>query len=58
MQVLWLILYDVNSMAQNMHEILINHDLKAVLNKKGLERAKTFTWDNAANKTINVYKLL
>ena len=49
---------DINSMTQNMHEILINQDLQSKLIKKGLERAQTFTWDNAANETIKVYNML
>jgi glycosyltransferase involved in cell wall biosynthesis len=49
---------DVNSMAQNMHEILTNTGLQTDLIKKGLKRAQTFTWDNAANETYEVYDSL
>ena len=49
---------DVNSMTQNMYEILTNRGLQTDLIKKGLKRAQTFTWDNAADETIEVYDML
>ncbi len=47
--------YDVNSMALKMYEVLTNQGLHEDLTKKGLKRAQTFTWDNAANETFEVY---
>ncbi|MFN4227335.1 MAG: glycosyltransferase family 4 protein [Candidatus Ratteibacteria bacterium] len=42
--------------AEAILSILNNEDLKKTLSKRGLERAKLFSWENTAKKTLEVYK--
>ena len=38
--------------------VLDNENMRKTLSKKGLERAKLFSWENTAKKTLDVYKTL
>lgn len=48
--------YDVDSIYEGMVRILDDPWLREELVKKGLERAKQFTWENTARKTLDVYR--
>lgn len=47
---------DINELAYSMHEVLTNSTLKIDLSKKGLERAKMFSWEKCARETLEVYE--
>jgi glycosyltransferase involved in cell wall biosynthesis len=49
---------DFDLMADKIHEILTDSDLRANLAEKGLKRAKMFSWDQSAQKTLNIYENL
>jgi glycosyltransferase involved in cell wall biosynthesis len=46
---------DVVEMATTINQVLSDDGLKAMLSKKGLERARCFSWDKCAQETLNVY---
>ena len=48
--------YDVDGLVQAMHSILRDDTLKQELSKKGLERARKFSWKLCAEKTVKVYE--
>jgi len=48
--------YDVDGLADAMHEVLTNDGLRANMIKKGLERAKRFSWEKCAKETLKVYE--
>lgn len=48
--------HDIDLMADKMYEILINNGLSDDLVKKGIERAKLFSWDDSAQATLKVYE--
>ena len=48
---------DVRGLAEAMERVLIDKHLRAELRAKGLERAKQFTWERAAQETLEVYRL-
>jgi len=48
--------YDVNGLADAMHEVLANEGLRANMIKNGLERAKMFSWEKCARETLKVYE--
>lgn len=50
--------YDVNSLAQGMYKVLASKELRQDLRKKGLERAKLFSWEKCARETLKVYEEL
>ena len=50
--------YDVDSLCQNMYEILTNPGLQNDLMAKGIKRARSFNWDNSARETRDVYDSL
>jgi len=50
--------HDISGLANKMHEILTNDALRKNLIQKGLERAKMFTWEQAAKETLKVYSEL
>ena len=50
--------YDVNSLADGMYRILTDSQLRQNLRKKGLERAKLFSWEKCARETLEVYEEL
>jgi len=47
---------DVRALARAM--VLVGKHLRAELRAKGLERARQFTWEGAAQKTLMVYRRL
>lgn len=47
--------YDVDGLADAMHNVLTNEGLREDMIKKGLERAKLFNWEICAKETIDVY---
>ena len=48
--------YDVEAIAEAMHQILSDPDLAAELRQRDLARAKQFTWEQTARETIKVYE--
>lgn len=48
--------YDVDTLAKSMYQILTNDELKNDMIKKGLERAKMFSWEQAAKETSKMYE--
>ena len=42
-------------LAEKIYDVLINDNLRKTMEIKGIERAKQFTWDAAAARTLNVY---
>ncbi|MBC2694132.1 MAG: glycosyltransferase family 4 protein [Desulfobacteraceae bacterium] len=46
----------VEELAGAMHNVLSNPLLKRQLVEKGLERVKTFSWENTARETISLYQ--
>ncbi len=50
--------HDVDELADTMYDVLTNDGLKEDLIKKGLERAKMFSWEKCALETLKVYKEL
>jgi glycosyltransferase involved in cell wall biosynthesis len=49
---------DTLHLANLMQELLLSSQLLSDLAKKGIERAKFFSWEKAAQETIAVYKEL
>ena len=50
--------YDINGLTKAMSEALTNENLRENMIKKGLERAKIFSWEKSAEKTREVYEKL
>jgi glycosyltransferase involved in cell wall biosynthesis len=50
--------FDVTELTKAMFEILTKENLRENLIKKGLERAKMFSWEKSAKETLEVYKKL
>lgn len=50
--------YDVNSLTEGMYKVLTNSELGQDLRKKGLQRAKLFSWERCARETLKVYEQL
>ncbi|NJE77285.1 glycosyltransferase family 1 protein [Thermococcus sp. ES12] len=48
--------YDVNGLAKAIYEVLTNDRLREELRKRGLERAKMFSWKKTAEETLKVYE--
>jgi len=48
--------YNINEIAEAMYKVLTDQDLRKNLIKKGLERAKQFSWEKTAKETLEVYK--
>jgi glycosyltransferase involved in cell wall biosynthesis len=48
--------WDVEALAQAMQKLVSNRVLRHHLRQQGLQRAKAFTWANAAEKTLQVYR--
>jgi glycosyltransferase involved in cell wall biosynthesis len=48
--------YDVDELANKMYEVLTNDGLREELSKKGLERAKLFSWKKCAEEHLKVYE--
>jgi glycosyltransferase involved in cell wall biosynthesis len=49
---------DVDSIADGMHRLVLNEDLRAELREEGLKRAVQFSWSAAVEKTWKVYREL
>ena len=47
--------HDVDGLADAMHEVLTNDGLREDMIKRGLERAKMFSWEKCAKETLKVY---
>lgn len=47
---------DVDGFAKAMYEVLTNKGLRQDMRKKGLERAKKFTWEKIVEEVIKVYE--
>ena len=48
--------YNIDEIAEAMYKVLTDQKLKEDLIKKGLERAKQFSWEKTAKETLEVYK--
>lgn len=47
---------DPADMARTMKSALQDRDLREVMKQKGLARCQAFTWQNAANSTVEIYR--
>jgi len=47
---------DYQKMAENLKKVILDEKLRDNLTARGLERAKTFSWEDAAKKTLEVIK--
>jgi glycosyltransferase involved in cell wall biosynthesis len=47
---------DVDALCQALLDLLTDNSLSQELKRKGLERAKLFSWDKSAADTVEVYK--
>ena len=50
--------YSEETIADGLYTLYSDAELRADLSRRGLERAKTLTWDNSAEILYNVYKEL
>lgn len=50
--------YDANDLASKIIELHDDIDLQKELSKKGIEQAKTYTWERTAEETLNIYRSL
>ena len=50
--------HHAEGLADAMHKVLNNDGLKQDMIKRGLKRAKMFSWEKAAKKTLKIYNLL
>jgi len=50
--------YDTEMMAWYMEKLIIDTELHREYSQKGLMRAEKFTWDNAADVVLGIYKSL
>jgi glycosyltransferase involved in cell wall biosynthesis len=48
--------HDSGALASALHSILSNANLRADLSRRGLDRAKSFTWTRTAEKTLALYR--
>lgn len=48
--------YDVDGLAKAMRDVLNNEGLREDIIKKGLERAKMFSWEKCAKEVLEVYE--
>ena len=48
--------HDVDGLADAMHKVLSNEGLRDDMIKRGLERAKMFSWERCARETLEVYE--
>ncbi len=46
---------DVNSLCDNMYNLLKDKEMWKQMSKKGLQRSKLFSWDKAAQKILKIY---
>lgn len=50
--------YSVKSIAKGLYRLYKNPDLRKDLSRRGIERAKIFTWENSAKKLHAIYREL
>ena len=50
--------YSVKSIAQGLYRLYSDEDLRAQLSRKGIERAKGFTWERSAQMLHDIYREL
>lgn len=50
--------YSEDSIAEGLHRLYSNENLREDLSQRGLNRAKNFTWDKSAEMLYNIYKEL
>ncbi len=50
--------HDPEAMAVRIEEILKDRERRMELSQRGIERAKSFTWEETARKTLEAYKRL
>ena len=50
--------YSEESIAEGLYDLYSDEELRRSLSKRGLERAKTFTWERSAEKLYDVYREL
>jgi len=48
--------YDVESIAQGIHEVLTDEMMRQNLRAKGLERAELFSWERAAKEHLKIFE--
>jgi len=48
--------YNIDEIAEAMYKVLTDKNLRENLIKKGLERAKQFSWEKTAKETLKIYK--
>jgi len=48
--------YDTSALSQAMQTVMVDGDLRKALIQSGLSRARLFTWESCAKKTIDVYR--
>ena len=50
--------YNIDSLAKAIYDVLTNDGLRDELSKKGLKRAKLFSWEKTAKETWKVYEVV
>lgn len=48
--------YDIQQMADAIYKVLSDHNLRAEMTQKGLERAKLFSWEESAGKMLAIFE--
>jgi glycosyltransferase involved in cell wall biosynthesis len=48
--------YSVDSMADGMHRVLSNRTLHTTMHKRGIARARNFSWERCASETLALYR--
>jgi glycosyltransferase involved in cell wall biosynthesis len=46
---------DIQNIAEGMHKVLLDEELRHSLIEKGKEQAKLFTWERTARETLAVF---
>lgn len=47
---------DVNDLSEKIYTVISDENLRKELSEKGIERAKNFSWEKCARKTLRVYE--
>ncbi len=48
--------YQVDALSEVIYNVLKNRELRETMSKKGLERAKLFSWEKTAQQTLEIYR--
>ena len=48
--------YDVSDIAEKLTKMLEDEKMRQELSRKGIERAKKFSWERLARETLKVYE--